>query len=204
MSARPAGKSSDRQSELDMLAAGLKSPARNPRKVAATRSAEPGQRGMLIAGVLVLVAGVGYITVMEVTAPEPESAAVEIEPAKAQPVQNSPKFSMPTPPPVAREYLSELDVDGKPAEFFSVENLMRRADDYPITVSVLLRGQLDAYTEAAWREAGMFRDEVLLPSPFLRTVTITNSQAMQNLIDWHVEAVSLVTVNSIRKRSAQK
>jgi len=87
-------------------------------------------------------------------------------------------------------YVETLTIDGKPAQFASVGDLKLPADR-PLVVYVVLRTQLDERTEHAWRRAGMFRDEGRTLSPWLRMVTISDREALDNLIDWHVDHIAL-------------
>jgi hypothetical protein len=88
-------------------------------------------------------------------------------------------------------YVETLTINGKAPEFLSIGDLKVPCDGRPLEVYVLLHSQLDDRTEQAWRRSGMFRGEGRTLSPWLRLVTISDQDALDHLIDWHVDRVAL-------------
>lgn len=59
----------------------------------------------------------------------------------------------------------------------------------PRVVSAVLYARLDDATEKRWRDAGLFKSEGIIATPFVRKVTISNREDLDLLLDWHVEGV---------------
>ena len=59
----------------------------------------------------------------------------------------------------------------------------------PLILYVVFFTLMDDATEKRWRDAGMFKREGVVATPFVRQVAITNSDTLNNLLDWHVEGV---------------
>lgn len=89
-----------------------------------------------------------------------------------------------------RTFLSSLQFAGKPPVFVPVKELKAPAPGRKQIVYCLMYAQLDPQTEKTWRDAKMFQDEVSPLSPFLRTVTLTGTESLEHLYDWHVESVA--------------
>jgi hypothetical protein len=89
-----------------------------------------------------------------------------------------------------RTFLSSLQFAGKPPVWTPVKELQPPAPGQKRIVYCLMYAQLDPQTEKTWRDAKMFQDEVSPLSPFLRTVTLTTRESLENLYDWHVESVT--------------
>lgn len=90
-----------------------------------------------------------------------------------------------------KDFLDKFALAGKTPIFIPVSKLKLSVGGNPHILYCLLYALLDEATERSWKKAGMFRDEHGPASPFLRTVTITTQETLDNLADWHVEGVSL-------------
>ncbi|MGD0092424.1 MAG: hypothetical protein ABSE73_21115 [Planctomycetota bacterium] len=76
---------------------------------------------------------------------------------------------------------------GRPAKFQPVSALRLPEPGKAVTVTVLLYSPLDAFTETWWRKVGMLKSAAASGNPFLRSVTIESQEALDCLVDWHVE-----------------
>jgi len=83
-----------------------------------------------------------------------------------------------------------IRIDGIVPSFQPVRELVLPEAGKAPTVFCLLRVRLDRATEERWQASGMLDNERLL-SPFIRTVTLANQEARDNLVDWHVEGVAI-------------
>lgn len=79
---------------------------------------------------------------------------------------------------------------GQKIELRSVGDLKLPLDGKPLVAYALLYARLDEATEKRWRDAGLFKNEVV-PNSFLRTVTLANPDSQSLLLDWHVEGILL-------------
>ena len=78
---------------------------------------------------------------------------------------------------------------GVKLELAPVSSIRLPADGHPLTLYCLLRSELDLNTLQNWKTAGMITS-LGIERPFIRKVTIANQECLDNLNDWHVEAVS--------------
>jgi len=79
---------------------------------------------------------------------------------------------------------------GQKIELHAAGDLKLPFDGKPLVVYALLYARLDEATEKRWREAGLFKNEVV-PNTFLRAVTLANPESLSFLLDWHVEGILL-------------
>jgi hypothetical protein len=160
---------------------------------------------VLLGGILLLAGGIAfmaYSVYSDSTAPVPEEDVTYTVPQGIQPGQpggpaaiptgggptyNAASLSMNRQP----ETLADFEIDLKNSAYFPPRRLTLPASGKPLTVYCVMFASLDPATESVWRQAGMFDNEGTVLSPFLRKVTVRDQQTLENLIDWHVEAVTL-------------
>ena len=70
-----------------------------------------------------------------------------------------------------------------------VDDLHVPLNGKPLIVCAVLAARLDEVTERHWRDAGLLKNESVVTNPFLRTVTLSNPEGLDYLLDWHVEGV---------------
>jgi hypothetical protein len=163
------------------------------------------QVGFLIAAIVVIIGGSGYIIYRSLT-PTPEQESVEAEEPQSDPDERQlqpPSIQMPggspgAPGQVVKESYSRnlrpafvMDRLPLPATAFGpVAKLRPPTKVKPLRVYVLLYSLLDSYTEQMWMSHGLFRDEQRKINPFIRTVTLTDDDGLTFLTDWHVESAA--------------
>jgi hypothetical protein len=165
------------------------------------------ERVILLAGLVALISGIGYLALNiyhDVTTGEvPEAARIPSVPDPNPPPGASPGTQAlatsvfgggdSAPLSLKRDAaaLSRFDIDLNSSAFMPPARLTLRPDGQPFTVYCVMFASLDPETESAWKQSGMLKEESSMLSPFLRKVTVRNQETLENVIDWHVESVTL-------------
>lgn len=178
------------------------------------RALEPEQRKYLVGALLVMILGLGY-TIYESVTPKATSGAPEEEPephpderkvATQNFIPGSPNFGSAggggagSGGAVPARFRSNYANGLRPVSFLA--ELVPAPTFYPVAavslpkpgqktvIYCLLYSILDPFTEQNWKNAGMFKDEGRVISPFLRTITIASQESLDNLNDWHIESIA--------------
>ena len=199
--ARPMARTPDK--DLKELISDLRS-GTSTRKPPPRQQRKP-QTAFLVAALVVIIGGAGY-TIYSALQPKEETPNTEspgpdeAAPATATgtgggPLPGAPGGGSSGPLPVYADQLRPPGVMQKLplplTAFMPAENLPAPAPGKPVEAWVLLCARLDTYTEQMWARAGLFRNESIVLSPFIRRVTLTDMEAFDLLIDWHVESAAV-------------
>lgn len=156
-----------------------------------------------------------YFSVSKPVSNPPAAAAASSAPASVtyviggavSPVPASPEAAMSAAAPDAavslanrvrpKNLLQTLSAAaGRQVQVLGVETLQLPVDGRPIVGTVVLCAQLEPRTEQRWHEAGLLTKDGI--NPFLKSVSIANSDSLDLLHDWHVEGVVLDPSRSAR------
>ena len=74
-------------------------------------------------------------------------------------------------------------------DWLKVSSMNLPKDGKPLIVFAVLYARLDDDTEKRWHDAGLFNNEGVVPTPFIRKITISNREGLDLLLDWHVEGI---------------
>jgi hypothetical protein len=198
-----------RDREMQDLIKGLSKPgARTASAKKPAPKPKPQEKLVLVAGALLILGGMGFLgysVYSDVSRENTDDSAI-VDPPVAIPGGTgggaivasggggSPGTAISSGSPSTRRDTNAFErfqIDLNSSAFFPPSRLPRKFEGRPVKYYCIMFASLDPATEETWKQAGMFKEESFVLSPYLRTVVVHNQESLELLFDWHVEALTL-------------